>query len=431
VASPPRAHQRFERAVRRGDHAAVVASGDHVADELDAAGLAGLIPEVLLHTGAAHAALDRFESAAVYLEQGLAMAGDLAPPIPAPPRAAPSPNAQGQVLTQPPAPAPPTPPPGPAPGPAPATGPAPGPFGQPVTAQRSRAGAFAAPPSAALPGNPAGAGSAAQPSAVRRAIRAANRFDWFELALLDVDLRLGRYAGVLARVPLLVDPTHGAEIRFAATRAHAAVLGAQGQFEGAHHLLNTAGGLAARIRSRFRLALVEGDRAVLLAQQGRLLEAITASDRVLPSLIRPPLGEHQQWSTAEGAAVALSVSRAASASGDHLTAERLLLLGTTASAHVGGAYLSANLDLTRGVFWLLERDLDAAEAALVSATHQFGILGCAPAVARATLEQGRLAHIRGLARSARPLYQHALDDFRRLGQPRDVTETMRLLTSLT
>lgn len=267
-------------------------------------------------------------------------------------------------------------------------------------------------------------------SAARRAARVANRFDWFEVTLLGVLIRLGRYRDALDRMPRLADPTHAAEVRFAVTRANAAVLGAQGQFEGAHHLLNTAGGLAARIRSRFRAALVEGDRAILLTAQGRLLEAITAADRVLAPLIRPPIGEYQQWSNAQGAAVALSVSRAASAGGDHLTAQRLLLLGTTAADHVGGPYLRAQVDLTRGVFWLLERDLDGAEAALVAAGRELGVLGCAPASAQATFDQGRLAQARGLDRSARPLYERAREEFRRLGHPREVNEISRLLVGL-
>ena len=389
----------------------MIAQGDGVADQLHASGLHGMIPEVLLQVGAAHAALDRYDAAAVYLEQGLAMAASQAPPPPEPPRPAPV--------------APPSAGPAPAPTPTPGIG---GPFASP--AATTRGGAFATPSAPGLPGAPIVAGAAPPSSTARRAARAANRFDWFEVTLLDVLVRLGRYREALDRIPHLADPTHAAEVRFAVTRANAAILGAQGQFEGAHHLLNTAGGLATRIRSRFRAALVEGDRAILLATQGRLLEAITSADRVLAPLIRPPLGEYQQWANAQGAAVALTVSRAASAGGDHLTAQRLLLLGTTAANHVGGAYLHAQVDLSRGVFWLLERDLDGAEAALVAAGRELGVLGCAPAAAQATFEQGRLAQARGLDRSARPLYERARDEFRRLGQPREVTEISRLLVGL-
>lgn len=407
-------HQRFERDVRRGDHATVAATGDRVADELATAGHDELIPEVLVQIGAAHAALDRYESAAGYLTQGLVMQAELAPALPEPPRPSAPP---ATAATAPPPPRQPAP-----------ANPA-APFGAPPGAT-GRQAMFAAPPAPGLPSAPRADGAGPQTTAMRRATRAANRLDWYELTLLDVELRLGRYDDVVARVPRLTDPTHHAEVRFAATRAHAAVLGMQGQFEGAHHLLNTAGGLAARIRSRFRMALVEGDRAVLLAHQGRILEAITAADRVLAPMIRPAVGEYQYWSNAAGAAVALSVSRAAASSGDHLTAQRMLLLGTDAAQRVGGSYLAAHVDLARGVFWFLERDLDDAEAALVSAGRQFGVLGCAPAVALATLEQGRLAQARGLVQSARPLYQRAFDDFRRLGQAREVNEIGRLLVGL-
>ena len=401
--TPPSAYLRFERAYRRGDHVVVLAEGDRVADQLSAAGQTELIPEVLVQIGAVHAAQDRFVPAAAYLEQGLAMAASLAPP----------PNPAGPRAT----------PPGPAPAPPAPRGPFdPLPPGGPFSAS--------GPTAPWLPGAPAGGGGDRLGSSALRAARLANRLDWFALALLDVWLRSGRYDDVLARAPNLVDPTHRAEIRFAATRAHAAALGARGQFEGAHHLLNTAGGLASRIRSRFRAALIEGDRAVLLAAQGRLLEAITAADRVLPSMIRPPVGEYQQWSNAEGATIALALSRTASATGDHLTAQRMLHLGTTATQRVSSIYLHAQLDLSRGVLWLLEGDLDAAEASLVSAGRQFGVLGCAPAGALTTMEQGRLAQARGLVRSARPLYERALADFRRLGQPREISELTRLLSGL-
>lgn len=403
--TPPSAYLRFERAYRRGDHVVVLAEGDRVADLLSTAGQTNLIPEVLVQIGAVHAAQDRFEPAAAYLEQGLALAASLAPP--------PAPSPTGPRVTPPdPTFAPPA---------------ARGPFDPPLPG-----GPFSAsgPMTPGLPGAPAADGRGQPGSSARRAARIANRLDWFELALLDVWLRSGRYDDVLARAPHLVDPTHRAEIRFAATRAHAAALGARGQFEGAHHLLNTAGGVATRIRSRFRVALIEGDRAVLLAAQGRLLEAIIAADRVLPSMIRPPVGEYQQWSNAEGATIALALCRTASANGDHLTAQRMLHLGTTATQRVGGTYLHAQLDLSRGVLWMLEGDLDAAEASLVSAGRQFGVLGCAPAAALTAMEQGRLAQARGLVRSARPLYERALADFRRLGQPREISEITRLLSGL-
>jgi tetratricopeptide (TPR) repeat protein len=389
VAPAPTAFIWFDRAYQRGDHLTVLTDGDRVATELDAAGERDLVPEVLARVGAVHAAQERYEPAIGYLEQALAMAAELAPP----PSVAP---------TGPPPTAAPTPPPS------------------------LPSGLPGAP---TMPGAPGGAGGMPMSTTAKRAARVANRLDGFELVLLDVDLRTGRYEDVLARATRLVDPTHQTDVRFAATRAHAAVLGTRGQAESAHHLLNPAAGIASRLRSRFRMALVEGDRAVLLANQGRLLEAITAADRVLPSMIRPAVGSTQLWSNADGASIAFTVSRAASLRGDHLTAQRMLVLGTTAAERAGGEYLQAHRQLAQGAFWLLEHQLDAAEAALIDAAHRFGVLGCTPALAIATMEQGRLAEARGLARSAGPLYRRALEDLRRLGHSREVGELNRLLTA--
>ncbi len=456
--APPSVYLRFERAFRRGDHLNVLAEGDRVADHVSTSNRTDLLADVLVQIGAVHAAQDRYGPAIAYLEQGLGLAAaeTASPALPPPGAATPPPVAPPPVAPPPVAssPAPPSAPAtanAPSPWAAPTTG---GPFGPPPdgpfsasgrsrssTPQLPRApgatgsvapapvasGSFAPP---APPSLPRGFGAAPPGGAPTRAARAANRLDWFELALLDIDLRTGRYDDVLARVPRLVDPTHAAEVRFTATRAHAAVLGARAQEEAAHHLLNTAGGIAARIRSRFRTALVEGDRAVLLARQGRLLEAITSADRVLPSMIRPPVGVHQQWSNAEGAAVALTVCRAAVDRSDHLTAQRMLHLATTATQRIGSAYLLAHIDLARGQVWLLEGDLDDAEASLVAAGRQFATLGCAPASAATAMTQGALAARRGLIQSARPLYRRALDDYRRLGHAREVNELTGRLHAL-
>ena len=272
------------------------------------------------------------------------------------------------------------------------------------------------------PDDPAVAGAPpASPSTTR---------DWYALVLLDLHLKLGRYDDALAAVTPLLEPARAPDIRFAATRAQSAIATARGDYETAHFLLNTATGLALRIRSRFRSALVDGDRAILLATQGRLYEGIGLADRVLTSFVRPAIGDYQNWGNTEGAAIAMSISRAAAGAGDQLTAQRMLIQGTTAAERVPSIYLKAHLDLTRGVFWSAERSFDAAEAALLDAQRGFELLGCEPAMAVTTLEQGRLAHRRGLTLSAEPLYQRALAELRPLGHAREIGETRRLLAAL-
>lgn len=254
--------------------------------------------------------------------------------------------------------------------------------------------------------------------------------DWSELLLLDLYLRLGRYDDALVRIAPLVDPERHIQTRFTATRAQAAIAGARADFETAHFLLNTAVGLALRIRSRFRGALVEGDRALLLAAQGRFYEAIGAADAVLASFVRPAIGDYQRWGNLEGAVVALTIARLAAAADDQLTAQRMLIQGTTAVERDGSTYLRGHLELTRGAFWTAEGNVNEAEAALFEAQRTFNVLGCPPASALATLEQGRLAGRRGLSLSARPLLERAMAEFRVLGQPREVNEARRLLAAL-
>lgn len=252
------------------------------------------------------------------------------------------------------------------------------------------------------------------------------KLDWFRVLLVDQQLRLGRYDDALARLPYLLEPTRSFDTRFAATRAQSAVAAVRGDYETAHFLLNTATGIALRMRSRFRGALIEGDRSMLLAAQGRFHEAIASADSILTSFVRPPIGTYQRWGNIHGATVALTLSRLSSQSGDALTAQRMLIQGTTAVERAGTAYLRASLALTRGAFYGTEGRFDNAEAALFEAAREFNVLGCLPASAITTLEQGRLAWRRGLYLSAGPLLERALLDFRALGQTPEINEIRRL-----
>ena len=254
-----------------------------------------------------------------------------------------------------------------------------------------------------------------------------DRLDWFRVLLVDEYLRLGRYDDALAQLPRLLEPARAMDTRFAATRAQSSIAAARGDFETAHFLLNTATGIAIRMRSRFRAALVEGDRSVLLAAQGRFHEATASADSVLTSFVRPPIGTYQRWGNTHGAMVALTLCRLSAQAGDALTAQRMLIQGTTAVERAGTSYLRAYLELARGAFYGAEGRFDLAEAALFEASRGFNVLGCLSASAIATLEQGRLAWRRGLHLSARPLLERALVDFRGLGQTPEINEIRRLL----
>ena len=65
------------------------------------------------------------------------------------------------------------------------------------------------------------------------------------------------------------------------------------------------------------------------------------------------------------------------------------------------------------------RSVDA-EGPLLAARRGFLALGCAPAAALAQREEARLAMVKGMSASARPLYERARDEFGQLGLTREV-----------
>ena len=135
--------------------------------------------------------------------------------------------------------------------------------------------------------------------------------------------------------------------------------------------------------------------------------------------MRPLHGDYQLWSTAEGASVALTLSRACAHAGDQLSAQRMLHTGTTAVTQLPRAYFHGHLLLARSVVLEYDGRFDEAEEGLVDALSVFHTHGYRPAAAITVLEQARLAHARGLVRSALPRYAHAFEELRDLGQLRE------------
>jgi hypothetical protein len=253
--------------------------------------------------------------------------------------------------------------------------------------------------------------------------------DWFELLLCEVHLRTGRSGDAADRLGRLIEPQRDVTVRFGATRALATVATLAGQHERAHHLLNTAGGLATRIPSRFRGALVEGDRAVVLARQGRLNEALAVAERVLAPLVRPVSGPYQRWGRHEAASVALALSRLAGRAGDGAAAHRLLGVAGDALGPVPDPVLDAHLHLTAaGV--LADDEPDDIERRLARAATVFAHTGDRPAAALVTLEHARRAHQRGLDQSAAPLYDQAASELRACGWGVEARHAEALRTAL-
>ena len=111
--------------------------------------------------------------------------------------------------------------------------------------------------------------------------------DWYQLVLLDLLVATGRFQDAWSRIHRLIEPDRDPATRLGATRAQIAISATFGDFESAQQLLNTAAGIADRLGSRPLQTMVDGDRAIVLAEQGRTVEATAFADQVLPQLGRP------------------------------------------------------------------------------------------------------------------------------------------------
>lgn len=246
--------------------------------------------------------------------------------------------------------------------------------------------------------------------------------DWYALTLLDLLLLQGRYQQAWTFVQALTEPARRLEVRLGATRAQVAITAAFGDFTSAQQLLNTAAGLADRLRNGQSSAMVDGDRAIVLALQGRTIEAAAFADQVLPALTRPGPGPVLAWSAAQAITVTTTVARQAARAGDLMTAERMLFLSIEPAVRSERRFDGAQLALARAVVWLESGRPDEAEAPVLEARRTFVALGCAPAAALAQREEATVAEARGLHASSRPLYERARDEFATLGLVRETAE---------
>lgn len=243
---------------------------------------------------------------------------------------------------------------------------------------------------------------------------------WFHRALADAYLLLGRWARAEAYLDWLALPEQPLESRLAATRGRAYLEATRGRFDHATHLVNTAARLARQIGAELAEALVQADRAMVLAAQGRLAEATATANEVAPRLSAPARGERQQWANMQATVLLTSLARALAEAGDLVTAERYLLEVSVPVAQARRSYAVAQHELARSVVWREEGELERAEAAAHAAVAQFTALDTLPALAVARLADAEVADRRGHTVAARALYERSASELGALGMAREL-----------
>jgi hypothetical protein len=253
---------------------------------------------------------------------------------------------------------------------------------------------------------------------------------WFHRALADLYLLLGRWDRAWLYLDWLSRPEQPLESRLAATRGRLFLEAAKGRFDDVPFLVNTAADLARRARSEVAEAIVEADRAMALAAQGRLPEAVSFADAVAPRLAAPANDDRQRWANQQATALLTTLARLLAESGDLMTAERYLLEVAVPATQSRRSYAVAQLELARSVVWREEGDLERAEQPIRAALDQFAALDTLPAVAVARLAEAHLAEVRGHAVGAHALYSRAHDELAALGLRRDQAVAARRLAAL-
>lgn len=253
---------------------------------------------------------------------------------------------------------------------------------------------------------------------------------WHHRLLADLYLLTGRWEAAAAHLDWLARPDQPLDNRLAATRGQAALAAARGRFDDAHLLVNAAADLARRAHSTPLSAMVEGDRALIVAAQGRLHEAVRFADEVVPRLAAPGRAPEQRWANAVAAAVLTSLARLLAVGGDLMTAMRYLIEATVPVAATGRTYWAAQLDLARAVVWRENGELQRAEPVAIRAVEELNRLGALPAAAVARVEEARLVETRGHRISARGIYERAYRECAALGLPREMSEIRNRLAAI-
>jgi len=241
------------------------------------------------------------------------------------------------------------------------------------------------------------------------------------LTLAGLLARQGRFGEAVPRLRDLAGPHWRIDTRLGAVRGQLALAVLFADVSTAQQLVNTATDLARRSKGRLPAALVDGDRALALATDGRLSEATALAESVVPLLAAPGSSTEQRWANAQAVTVATGLARALAPLGDDPPARRWLQAAGPPAAASRTRWDAAQVALARCVVAREADDPDLSGQAGHEAMQLFTTLNAAPAAALTQLELARLAERQGHRASAAALYRRAEADLAPMGLPRELT----------
>lgn len=259
--------------------------------------------------------------------------------------------------------------------------------------------------------------------------------DIHELQLVEVLMAMGEFAEANDRAAALWQPLRHPGIRMAAARALAGVHLAGGDLAGAHAWLDEAAARAAGLGGDLGLALVHADRATLVADSGRIPEAVAMAAEAMVRLDRASASHpaNRALPGAQAVVTANAVAMAAAHHGDVVSAHQLHAEAVRRCTIADRPVTAAMLDVTHSAVLRLSGDLSAISGSQSPAERAALTLATAraePGRAVAIREQALVAQATGQQASARALAVHALGLFDRLQMTAESARTRALVDLL-
>ena len=246
------------------------------------------------------------------------------------------------------------------------------------------------------------------------------------LQLAEVTHQQGHIGRSVHLARQLWDGPYEVVVRTGAARALAAANLHHGDVASAHRWLDQASAVAGSAYGTLYQSLVHADRALVIAADGRMDQAIEMTFEGIERLD----AYNNHLARAQAAVTAAVVSLAAAHHGDLWSARHLHSEAVRHHHLTHRPITDALIDLSWSAVMRLDGQLEAAEAPAERAARTLATAGAEPARAVAVREQSLVAAARGQWSSAVALADHAAQMFASLAMPLEQARTRSLLDEL-